>query len=81
MRRLLLNGDIGGTNARLQMWQLDDTEKHVTGLVCDKRYPSGQFTGLNELLSAFLADSFSLTFFFRRCVNIRYAWGFGIGGL
>lgn len=55
-RRLLLNGDIGGTNSRLQLWLLND-DVLSNECICDRRYPSRDFQSLDGLLRCFLGDA------------------------
>ena len=52
----ILNADIGGTNARLQLWEAG--EGHATdALRCDQRYPTQTFESAEPLLRRFLADA------------------------
>ena len=53
---LIVNGDIGGTNARMQMWgwNADDEEPCLR---VDRRYPSREFTGIEKLVRTFLLDA------------------------
>ena len=53
---LLLCADIGGTNARLQLWEAGAS--HATdALRCDQRYPTQTFESAEPLLRRFLADA------------------------
>ena len=53
---LLVNCDIGGTNARMQMWQVADEAGAGLALRLDKRYAAAEFGGLEALTRRFLAD-------------------------
>lgn len=53
--RLLCCADIGGTNARLQLWDADAGEAET--LRSDKRYATADFSGLEPLLRAFLSQA------------------------
>lgn len=50
----LANGDVGGTNSRMQLWEVDDEQP---ALRFDRRYQSRDFRSLESLVSTFLADS------------------------
>ena len=52
--KLILNGDIGGTNSRLQLWKINGSDHE---LVNDQRYESSQFKSLEECVKRFLIDS------------------------
>jgi len=53
MTQLIVNGDIGGTNARMQMWSVDSAG---ASLRLDRRYPSRDFDGIEALVRRFLID-------------------------
>lgn len=50
--RLLLAGDVGGTHARLALFDASDLERPLAAAV----YPAGDFGGLEEVVEGFLAD-------------------------
>ena len=52
---LVCCGDIGGTNARMQMWRVSCGEE-ADKLVLDRRYASRDFDGLEPLLRQFMLD-------------------------
>ena len=56
---LIVNGDVGGTNARMQLWQLSAsaTTAAPPTLLCDVRYASASFDGIEPLVRRFLADA------------------------
>jgi glucokinase len=56
-RDYLLHGDIGGTNARLQLRLIGGDGKPNKVCTCDRRYASSQFTGLEGLVRTFLGDA------------------------
>lgn len=57
MRTLVCNADIGGTNARMQLWEIQDEEaKSAPRLVHDQRYQSRSFDGIEGLVTTFLRD-------------------------
>jgi glucokinase len=49
----VLSGDVGGTNTRLAIVEIDDEQVHV---VQEQRYASKSFVGLSEVVRSFLAD-------------------------
>ena len=53
--KVIVNGDIGGTNARMQMY--DVFGSGVTKLRYDKRYQSADFNNGEELINQFLNDA------------------------
>jgi glucokinase len=64
--RLVVNGDIGGTNARMQLWEVsrEVVSLHRTPLPppppllrFDKRYQSSSFDGIEPLVRTFLVDA------------------------
>jgi glucokinase len=55
MAQLIVNGDIGGTNARMQMWSVDSAGASPR-LRLDRRYPSRDFGGIEALVRRFLID-------------------------
>ncbi|MGO9064637.1 MAG: glucokinase [Myxococcaceae bacterium] len=50
---MILAGDIGGTHARLGLFEVRDT---VPTLVAERHYPSPEFSGLESVVRAFLED-------------------------
>ena len=56
---LIVNGDVGETNARMQLWQLSAsaTTAAPPTLLCDVRYASASFDGIEPLVRRFLADA------------------------
>ena len=54
--RILCCADIGGTNARLQLWEVE-VAGGAERLLSDKRYPTAAFSGLEPLLRAFLSQA------------------------
>ena len=52
---VIVNGDVGGTNARMQLW--DVYGSGVTVLRKDKRYVSNDFASGQQLLHTFLNDT------------------------
>jgi glucokinase len=53
--RLLCCADIGGTNARLQLWDVAGSGSET--LRCDQRYATASFASLEPLLRQFLSDA------------------------
>jgi glucokinase len=53
----LVGGDIGGTNARLQLWEASAPDDPSPALVLDRRYSSRDYDGLEPLLRTFLVDA------------------------
>lgn len=49
----LANGDIGGTNSRMQLWEIADEQPTLR---FDRRYQSRDFQSLESLISTFLTD-------------------------
>ena len=57
---LIVNGDVGGTNARMQLWSVDHSASATLPthtLLCDVRYASASFDGIEPLVRRFLADA------------------------
>ena len=53
----LIGADIGGTNARLQLWEATGPDDPAPSLVLDRRYSSRDFSGLESLVRRFLVDA------------------------
>ncbi|MGA8060731.1 MAG: glucokinase, partial [Candidatus Sulfotelmatobacter sp.] len=51
---MILAGDIGGTNARLAYFQPQNGDLH---LVCERVFPSREYSELGDIVSTFLKDS------------------------
>jgi glucokinase len=56
--KVIVNGDVGGTNARMQMW--DVLGSGATMLRCDIRYGANEFNSGGQLIEHFLSDSGTL---------------------
>ena len=54
MEKYILAGDVGGTNTRLI---LSDDSNNDQRIVAEKKYLSGQYTGLVEIIKLFLSES------------------------
>ena len=57
MAKLVLLSDVGGTNARFQLWDAAGPDDSNPSLRVDQRYPSRDFAGLEGLLRRFLSDA------------------------
>ena len=59
MAQLIVNGDIGGTNARMQLWKVGgpNARHEDAALILDKRYSSRDYTGIGPLVRQFLVDA------------------------
>ena len=53
----LIGADIGGTNARFQLWSCEGAADPTPSLTFDQRYPSRDYTGLEGLVRQFLSDA------------------------
>src|SRR6202034_4861825 len=54
LREMILAGDIGGTNARLAYFQ---PQNGALRLVCERVFPSRDYSELDDIVSEFLKDS------------------------
>jgi glucokinase len=52
-QKLLLAGDVGGTKTNLAIFSMDEKSNHLQ-LLRNKRYPSGDFDGLGDIVKRFL---------------------------
>ena len=55
MNKLVLSGDIGGTNTRLQLTQFQSASDF--NILTRESYPSGAYRSINEIIATFFKDS------------------------